>query len=407
MQDNEVTEDLLTPKKENLNQQKNPRRTMKNSTKIVLIVLAAAIAVGAMVCVYFDVFNMLFGKKENKNTGNTNANLVKSGLFKEYGDPGEDEIAGGSAAQSGDWTYFCGGSKFYKTNGKVTKKVNLGSDDCASLNIYKGWIYYLSGNSHDGAVVARKRLSGGDPQILGEGGSRMFVYKNKIYLVKLTISEDYELEDVEIDAMDLDGKNRKKIYSNINLNYDTVSIDDDKIYYLDESDNSFYKLDLDGSHQTKVLDLATIGCVNNDGDITVDTSSMYVEGQRLFYIDTNQFGVYDLKTKKVKKFKASKGDYINNVNHDADFKHYYAISETFGEDDGDEDDYVSGRYHIWQFDVAGGHAKELYTYKGKYNLSSFLYVNDNGLFVQELNGTFKMIDPKTGEATTIYKYHTN
>ena len=70
-EDYEVTEDLLTPKKENPNQQNQPRKSMKNTTKIFLIVLAALIAIGGIVCQGY--------KKRKKNSkaerGNYTVNL--------------------------------------------------------------------------------------------------------------------------------------------------------------------------------------------------------------------------------------------------------------------------------------------------------------------------------------------
>ena len=340
---------------------------------------------------------------EIADRGNSNANMLK-GIAQ------DEDTGGGRVVQSGKWTYYCDGTTIMRCKNHdsetwetIIDGSSYSSSQYSSLNIYKNKLYAVS-NDNDGEYsVVRMNLDGTDETtVFTPSGSSMgtvvklLIYKNRLYTI---------WSDGILDSADLNGNDEKTV-SGIDtgdetFGADSIFIDHDKIYYLNRDDWTFYASDIHGGTVKKVVDLTSIGFDENQslGHNTY-ANGMYIEDQHLFYLCGKQtFGVYDLKTKEITKLKIPKGETLSMVNHDADYKHYYAVSVTSSTTDTDGE--YSGHCYVWQFDADGGRAKKLYEYEGGWVGNPYLYVNDNGLFLVQVDGGLRWIDPDTGDADTI------
>ena len=398
MQDYEVTEDLLTPQQNapvppKQGQSKNPRPTkkpMKTSTRIILIVLAATIAIGAMFAVSYLRSNI------DSDKGNTNANM---------------NPIGSEIAQSGKWTYFSGNG-LYKTDGKTTVKVK--DRYYWQLNIYKKKLYAYAGRSKgdsDFDKIISMDLDGRNEKVIYKSNNNdssienIRVYKNKIY----TLQENKD--NWAVHSMNLDGSQQKTIIEDDSIEDEfAFSVDNYRIYFqkVTDEDHAIFSVGLDGGDETKILNWKSL----DDGKEYEEYSSRFsyfaVDRQYLYYVVDKHAGCYNLKTKKNVEAQVPKGQDVDSINHDAEYKHFYVTSKVENKDD----EYT---YYIWQFDMDGGSRKKIYSRDRVPEDGDFsLYVNRNGLFIEESTGTFnnyddafKSIDPNTGETAEIYKYHTN
>ena len=366
-EDYEVTEDLLTPKKENPNQQNQPRKSMKNTTKIFLIVLAALIAIGGIVCQGY--------KKRKKNSkaerGNYTVNLQSipsrvrpcaDGLLvgndKEtyafmYGDnSGSEEING----------------RLIKINHKEENYMFSGDDFYGkSLNVYDGWIYYISGKK-----ICRKNLKSGEEMFVIHRTDTPLVfqiYDDKIYAL---FANDAYMQNLTSEAkcglysMSLDGAHVKKLTDD--LLYEGFSIDNGYIYYEDSSSDNLKikRMNLEGEEK-KTISLRD-----------KDAQDPYVQDGKLYYLTDTKAVIYDLKTKKTKMADLPDGDYIEQFIYLPERKTFYFVTC--------DNDFES-TYSIWCTNLDGNGRKEVYRARTTVNGYLHMYMSKDGIYFYDDPGT--------------------
>ena len=192
MEDYEVTENLLAPKKEENNPQKpEPMKPMKNSTKIFFIVLAAVLAVSCILA-----YGMR-GQDTEDSDPETNGSKYKYGNYNvnlAHYSTQLEPYAGGRIAANGDiynsylyleYSYDKSYNRsFANLSGEdATADLNFNEEGggTPSLNVYREYIYYCSDDrirrmKTDGSnrSVVCKKIDGMTPRLF-------HVYDGKIY----------------------------------------------------------------------------------------------------------------------------------------------------------------------------------------------------------------------------------
>lgn len=384
-----------------------------------------------------------FGSSGNRDVsgadhaGNTNGNLTYSGTSLD-----SDYEAGGRMVHAGDWTYYSTANGLFRTDGS---KVNqLSDDDYSNLNVYNNKFYVLE-TDDDEQIVERMDLNAENEKDIYSTSdndiSKVMVYKDKIYVVQLEDAEGDDWQEggssfgptTNVTAMDLDGGNQKKVLSVQNTS-GAVSIDGDRIYYLDAKNFVIRSVNLTGGSDQMVLDVKKL---NNSYGTDV-TPSFYVDNQHVYFTTfLNTYIDYNLNTKDKVVFQSDDWSHTYILSKDPNGKYVYVISyvdpetssydtdddydtdedydssddsydsddETYdeedNEDDYDYDSYSSSSsglsYTLWRLDADGGDATKLYTGD---NGVGFVYANDDGVFVMENGGTVKSIS-SNGTAKTL------
>lgn len=388
MEDYEVTENLLAPKKEENNPQKpEPMKPMKNSTKIFFIVLAAVLAVSCILA-----YGMR-GQDTEDSDPETNGSKYKYGNYNvnlAHYSTQLEPYAGGRIAANGDiynsylyleYSYDKSYNRsFANLSGEdATADLNFNEEGggTPSLNVYREYIYYCSDDrirrmKTDGSnrSVVCKKIDGMTPRLF-------HVYDGKIYAFFADDNYLYagaeEEPECALYVMDLDGGNPKLLTNDICSA--TFSIDQDTIYYRTANSddagnltrNEIMRMDLDGGNVGTILDL-----MDSQYD---DAYDFYVHKGKLYYNAGTQEGVYDIETGDTNMIDSPDGGKVLQYIADTKYKRGYLLTEVGG------DDSAEVLYSVYRTSLDGSGAKRIFR-EEKQNLPPSIYqASDDGVYL--------------------------
>jgi len=178
-------------------------------------------------------------------------------------------------AVSGDWIYYCNNDPedtgFYKirTDGSEETRLLDGAWECMSL--FDGWIYYCTSDSN--SELCRISTEGGEPQKLADGGVIHYsILDGWIYYLS-------SADQKAVYRMRPDGSEQAEIYRNDSMLV-TFAVANGKLVVSVCQEN-----DASGNPyptEMVVVDMATNTVGQN---ITASTSSIYVAGDTIFYLN--------------------------------------------------------------------------------------------------------------------------
>lgn len=388
-EENEVTEDLLRPKKEekNLQRPKTPKKPSKIGSAIIFIVLTGVIV---LICLFAnsmcnqgqDTANTERKVRGESRDGNFNVNLTH---YLTQAEP----YAGGQIAANGSETFGISGQNTLSDSSSKSvvqfedaQEADTGlsydedGNSIPSLNLYGEDIYYNQDNSifrmkkdGSGQRVICKKIDGLRPRIF-------HVYDGKIYA--FFSDDNYAYAGAEqapvcaLYAMDLDGKNAEKLTDDICNT--TFSLDQDTIYYIaadyDDEGNptsiEIKRMDLDGSHAYTILDLTDSKYEN--------ANDFYVQKGQLYYNAGTQEGVYNVKTGETNMIDTPDSGTVLQYVADTEQDQNYLLTRAGEDDSGDE------QYCVWRTNSDGSGAALIYR-KRAADLPPTLYQGSNGVYL--------------------------
>jgi N-acetylmuramoyl-L-alanine amidase len=162
--------------------------------------------------------------------GNTNGNLYFKGL----------------AAKQGDWIYFAdlnGGIYKSKEDGSGLVQLVNGTDRACSINIVDDWIYYTVSEE-----MYKIKIDGSNKtKVMGiPASNKISVIGDTIYYT--CVSEDASLWFAKVN---IDGSG----HTILNKEYmDSLNIVGNWIYYKNSDDGKVYKIKVNGSNKSKIVD---------------------------------------------------------------------------------------------------------------------------------------------------------
>lgn len=162
---------------------------------------------------------------------------------------------------AGDWIYYINESdnfSIYKMKTDGTNKVKLNADYSWNINLVNNTIYYTK--VYDDFKIYRMNIDGtGDSKVSDQAQAfNMVVAGDHIYYTNVTATDRFA-----IFTMKTDGTGISKVTSDHSRSF---TIDNDWIYYANESDASYlYKIKTDGTNKTKLNNSIT-SYVNVTGD---------------------------------------------------------------------------------------------------------------------------------------------
>ena len=287
------------------------------------------------------------------NAGNTNGNLTYSGTTSD-----SSFAAGGRMVHAGEWTYYSTVNGLFRTDGSKVKQ--LSDEVYASLNVYKNKFYVLETDDDEQKVESMDLDAENEKEVYSTKDNdiaEVMVYKDKIYVVKTDAGEGTDWQEggnkfgptTSVTAMDLDGSHQKKVLSKSNTG-GQVSIDNGLIYYYDAENAAIRSVNLTGGDDQLVLE------AKNLSDYGTDTiPSFYVDNQHVYYTAfVGNYIDYNLKTKDKVTFESEDWQHTYILNKDSNGKYVYVISyeesdsssynsdENYDYDDGEDDSYESG-----------------------------------------------------------------
>ena len=163
--------------------------------------------------------------------------------------------------QAGYWIYYQGTEGICKINVDGTRKTILDSTANARYLIYaNGWLYYNDNNA--GRVIKRMQTDGTEKQIINnEASYDIFVKGDWIYYRNYNADTDKR----NICKIRTDGTQRTVIHAG---NSCYLIFDDDYVYYSDFDDGkALYKMKLDGTGVTKLIDAEIYGINTTDDKV--------------------------------------------------------------------------------------------------------------------------------------------
>lgn len=286
-------------------------------------------------------------QNQKEKAGNSSANVEFS--FN------DGCISGSSVAKSGKWLFYSAYQGTYRTSGGKPKKIQ--DDSGYFLNAYNGWLYYECDYNDGGFCIERTRTDGSKTQTIYEdkndsvGVYWMKVYNGKIYCLEADSDLGDNLKGGWLISMSLDGGHEKTVIDS-DVYYNSVSIDQGRIYYIDTSSRQYVSTNLNGEDSENVLDFS---------DSAYDESSsmprvVYTDQNHVFYWMDKSLHVLDLKTDKTIDIKQPENTVgYEQINHDENGKYYYLLSN--------DERGKTATYSEWRMDTDGSNYKKLYTFK--------------------------------------------
>lgn len=250
-------------------------------------------------------FDKLPSVKDTEILGGTA--VVPDSLLKKVVYPDDNDVTNlplsVSKVRQGEWVYyssapnFDGGTTLSKCKTDGTSIVKL-SDKCASnITIIGDWIYFTAidpketlstGPYYIYTHLYKIKVDGTDKvQVSSEEPnsiSELKIYNNWLYYTSYSYDGKYDLK-----KMKLDGTEKTSL---VDINGDhlpnSFDIYDDWIYYIGPNRNNLYKIRIDGSGNTKLLDVPGAGVSVSNGwiyyNIVVD-SDEFIAAPRKIRID--------------------------------------------------------------------------------------------------------------------------
>lgn len=286
-------------------------------------------------------------QNQKEKAGNSSANVEFS--FN------DGCISGSSVAKSGKWLFYSAYQGTYRTSGGKPKKIQ--DDSGYFLNAYNGWLYYECDYNDGGFCIERTRTDGSKTQTIYEnkndsvGVYWMKVYNGKIYCLEADSDLGDNLKGGWLISMSLDGGHEKTVIDS-DVYYNSVSIDQGRIYYIDTSSRQYVSTNLNGEDSENVLDFS---------DSAYDESSsmprvVYTDQNHVFYWMDKSLHVLDLKTDKTIDIKQPENTVgYEQINHDENGKYYYLLSN--------DERGKTATYSEWRMDTDGSNYKKLYTFR--------------------------------------------
>lgn len=294
----EKIEESAEGKEEKFTVSKEKKKGSALKVLLIIIVLVALIAGGIFLLAKFDLIHL---EKVGCTVGN----------IRNYG----------YAAYQGDKIYYVApnadstriGIYSADITGDNVTEIFMNDEDIMSLNAYGNYLYFITivestdtSEEYDNKICRMKK-DGSDFQVINDNefndyGYEIYVVKNKVYYIGedsniykmnldgsnrelvsdkgtgyIAITEDYIIYNDYIDEnadetsyeyktciMNLDGTNQRAILGDSRLY--TVNLYDDVIYYTNEN-LELYKVNVDGTNNTKVLDAEVYNLNVADGYI--------------------------------------------------------------------------------------------------------------------------------------------
>lgn len=225
-------------------------------------------------CVYFSHISL--DNNTLYETGNTCGNIKQMGY----------------AVEKDSWIYYSdptGNGKYelksclFKKKMDGSQKQNLSNNVAYQINVVGDYVYYTNG---DPGSIFKININGGNSKKLKSGyNSNLIVIGNTIY---------YKNKD-KLCKMDTNGKKKRKLVNDV-LEF---SIDNNFIYFTNQSDKCLYKADLIGKNIKKLSD-----------DYAKDIN---VENGWIYYWEFNDSKLYKLKDDGSQKIVIS-NDVCRNLN---------------------------------------------------------------------------------------------
>lgn len=298
-------------------------------------------------------------QNQKEKAGNSSANVEFS--FN------DGCISGSSVAKSGKWLFYSAYQGTYRTSGGKPKKIQ--DDSGYFLNAYNGWLYYECDYNDGGFCIERTRTDGSKTQTIYEdtddsiGVYWMKVYNGKIYCLEADSDLGDNLKGGWLISMSLDGGHEKTVIDS-DVYYNSVSIDQGRIYYIDTSSRQYVSTNLNGEDSENVLDFS-----NSAYD---ESSSMprvvYTDQNHVFYWMDKSLHVLDLKTDKTIDIKQPENTVgYEQINHDENGKYYYLLSN--------DERGKTATYSEWRMDTDGSNYKKLYTFQSTKAPYQYAYGN--------------------------------
>lgn len=266
-----------------VSKEKNKKSLLK--TLLLIIILAILVAVGILIAIKFDLIHF-------EKTGCTIGNIRNYG----YAAYQNDKIY--YVAPNADSTKI--GIFSADITGENITEILMSDEDIMSLNVYGNYLYFITitestdtSEEYDNKICRMKK-DGSDFQVINDNefndyGYEIYVVKNKVYYIGedsniykmnldgsnrelvsdrgtgyIAITENYIIYNDYINnsseetsyeyktcIMNLDGTNQRSILGEERLY--TVNVYDDVIYYTNEN-LELYKVNVDGTNNTKLLD---------------------------------------------------------------------------------------------------------------------------------------------------------
>lgn len=211
----------------------------------------------AVIKYIFTAYNI--EKSKSVKTGNTNCNLLNSGM----------------AVQRGSWIYYLNSSNsnlIYKMKLDGSHKIKLTNMPCYDINIVGGWIYYLEMHNiictpnmiRDAVDICKMKLDGSHKTNLTKN-IEFYTWDEDYYMnvVGDWIYYKNYLDKNRLYKMKTDGTHNTKLTNDPHI--DGINIVGDWIYYQNLS-HIIYKIKIDGSKKTKVCNGNTDNYINVAGN---------------------------------------------------------------------------------------------------------------------------------------------
>ena len=221
-----------------------------------------------------------------------------------YGNSTGNLLNGGIVAEDNDWIYYANSSEnntLYKINKSDSTKIKLSDLEWVShINVLEGWIYFFSAQNEDSmGYIHRIRTDGTDLQkittsndifrvsnngwiyfkdmmpanngngyfkIKHDGTHRQIIMSDEYYYHTPIIENDYILytfgDSTQLVLYNLINNSNSIITTDIHTIFNYILVDD-WIYYQNGI-NKIYKMKLDGSDKSEVIDNVGIFNLNKD-----------------------------------------------------------------------------------------------------------------------------------------------
>ena len=276
--------------------------TKSSKGKIIGIIIAACLVVGAAVAVFMlDPFGW---RDTSGNYGNTTGNIANFGLAATDGDRiyyinADDDFRIYSVKKDGSdnqkindttysfginvldgWIYYTDeGSDshgLYKINTSGAMPIKLSDDEAYYINVVDDTIYYslyFSYSSGTGGGIYRIDTDGNNKQMLSSDNSLgLNVAGDRIYYINLDDDRDRRYSDEgEIYSMKADGSDRQRVTNNTATQFNVVG---NYIYYINaERGYRIHRINTDGSDDKQVSDISAVN-INVNGDRIFYTSAL-------------------------------------------------------------------------------------------------------------------------------------
>lgn len=282
----------------------------------------------------------------------TNNDSIYSDKKNKYGNSSSNIHNGGYVAQQGEWIYYSNSSdnwSLYKVKVNGEDKTKLFDSGVYDINVSGEWVYITVNNGLESGTLWKVKVDGTESNILIDNVVGVYLEEDSIYYNSTIDGGFYKI--------DIDGKNKIQLVNEyvdgfgfyyyddwfyyfdiinfsmnkINRNGDKIVlindiasadvIIDDWIYYVNGSDsNKIYKIKIDGTKKTKVID--------------DETHSINILGEWIYYDNNSDLGrLYKIKLDGTEKTKVC-DDEVSSINiiddwiyyrNDSDYRELYRI----------------------------------------------------------------------------------